>query len=73
MFDEETLENITMEMLQNLEYECINGYEMERTDFSKVLLEEELLETIERMNIGIEFEQIQEVIRTVRINLFFVI
>ena len=26
MFDEETLENITMEMLQNLEYECINGY-----------------------------------------------
>ena len=25
MFDEETLENITMEMLQNLEYECING------------------------------------------------
>lgn len=39
MFDEETLENITMEMLQNLEYECINGYEMERTDFSKVLLE----------------------------------
>ena len=66
MFDEETLENITMEMLQNLEYECINGYEMERTDFSKVLLEEELLETIERMNIGIEFEQIQEVIRTIR-------
>ena len=66
MFDEETLENITMEMLQNLEYECINGYEMERTDFSKVLLEEELLEAIERMNRGIELEQIQEVIRTIR-------
>ena len=66
MFDEETLENVTMDMLKELEYECINGYEMERTDFSKVLLEEELLEAIERMNIGIEFEQIQEIIRTIR-------
>lgn len=66
MFDEETLENVTMEILKELEYECINGYEMERTDFSKVLLEEDLLEAIERMNRGIEFEQIQEVIRTIR-------
>ena len=66
MFDEETLENVTMDMLKELEYECINGYEMERTDFSKVLLEEELLEAIERMNRGIELEQIQEVIRTIR-------
>ena len=59
MFDEETLENITMEMLKELEYECINGYEMERTDFSKVLLEEDFLNEIERMNKGIEFEHIQ--------------
>lgn len=66
MFDEETLENVTMDMLKELEYECINGYEMERTDFSKVLLEEELLEAIERMNRGIKLEQIQEVIRTIR-------
>ena len=29
MFDEETLEKVTMEMLQNLEYKCINGYEMQ--------------------------------------------
>ena len=33
MFNEETLEKVTMEMLEELEYECINGYEMERTDF----------------------------------------
>ena len=32
MFDEETLEKVTMEMLQNLGYECINGYEMQRTN-----------------------------------------
>ena len=66
MFDEETLENVTMDMLKELEYECINGYEMERTDFSKVLLEEDLFDAIERMNKGIEFEQIQEVIKTIR-------
>ena len=66
MFDEETLENVTMEILKELEYESINGYEMERTDFSKVLLEEDLLNAIERINKGIEFEQIQEVIRTIR-------
>ena len=41
MFDEETLEKVTMEMLQNLAYECINGYELQREDFSKVLLEED--------------------------------
>ena len=39
MFDEETLEKVTMEMLQSLEYESINGYELQREDFSKVLLE----------------------------------
>ena len=38
MFDEETLEKVTMEILQNLEYKCINVYEMQRTDYSKVLL-----------------------------------
>ena len=66
MFDEETLEKVTMEILQNLEYKCINGYEMERTDFSKVLLEEDIFQAIERINKGIEFEQIQEVIRIIR-------
>lgn len=66
MFDEETLENVTMKILRELEYECINGYEMERTDFSKILLEEDLLDAIEKMNKGIEFEQIQEVIKTIR-------
>ena len=31
MFDEETLEKVTMEMLQNLAYERINGYELHIT------------------------------------------
>ena len=66
MFDEETLENVTMEILQQLDYECINGYEMERTDFSKVLLEEDIVQAIEKINEGIRQEQILEAVRIIR-------
>lgn len=66
MFNEETLEKVTMEMLKELEYECINGYEMERTDFSKVLLEENIVQAIEKINTGIKDEQVQEAIRLIR-------
>lgn len=66
MFDEETLEKVTMEMLHNLEYECINGYEMQRTDYSKVLLEEDLVQAVEKINKGIKNEQIQEAVRLIR-------
>lgn len=66
MFDEELLEKVTIEMLQNLGYECINGYEMERSDFSKVILEEDLVQAIEKINKDIKTEQIQEAVRLVR-------
>lgn len=66
MFSEQELEKVTMEMLKKLEYECINGYEMYRTDFSKVLLEEDLVQAIEKINKGIKAEQTQEVVRLIR-------
>lgn len=65
MFDEETLEKITMEMLASLEYECISGYEIER-DFTKVLLEEDLINSIEKLNPNIKNEQTSEVIRLIK-------
>lgn len=65
MFDEETLEKITMEMLASLEYECISGYEIER-DFTKVLLEEDLINSIEKLNQNIKNEQTSEVIRLIK-------
>lgn len=65
MFDEETLEKVTMELLEELDYVCINGYEMERTDYSKVILEEDLIEVIERLN-NISSSQVNEVIRLIR-------
>jgi len=66
MFKEETLEKVTMEMLEKLEYECINGYEMERTDFSKVLLEDDLAQAIKKINKDIKDEQVQEAVRRIR-------
>ena len=66
MFDEEILEKISMELLYHLGYECINGYELHRTDFSKVLLEDDLVRAIEKLNKGIKHEQIQEAMRQIR-------
>lgn len=66
MFNEETLEKITMEILEELEYECINGYEMERTDFSKVILEEDLKETIRKINSNVSEEELTEIMRQIK-------
>ena len=66
MFNEETLENITMEILKELEYECINGYEMERTDYSKVILENDLRNAIYKINSNVTGEQVTEVLRQIK-------
>ena len=66
MFNEETLENITMEILKELEYECINGYEMERTDYSKVILENDLRNAIYKINSNVTDEQVTEVLRQIK-------
>ena len=66
MFNEETLENITMEILKELEYECINGYEMERTDYSKVILEDNLINAIHKINSNVTDEQVTEVVRQIK-------
>ena len=66
MFNEETLEKITMEILKELEYECINGYEMERTDYSKVILETDLRNAIYKINSNVTDEQVTEVLRQIK-------
>ena len=66
MFNEETLEKITMEILEELEYECINGYEMERTDFSKVILEDDLKEAIRKINSNVSEEELTETMRQIK-------
>lgn len=66
MFNEETLEKITMEILKELEYEGINGYEMERTDYSKVILEDDLRNAIYKINSNVTDEQVTEVVRQIK-------
>lgn len=66
MFNEETLEKITMEILNELEIECINGYEMERADYSKVILEDDLINAIYKINSNVTDEQVTEVLRQIK-------
>ena len=66
MFDEETLEKITLELLSELEYETINGYELERDNFSNVILDTDLEDSIVRLNKGISNDEIREVIRLIK-------
>lgn len=66
MFNEETLENITMKILKELEYECLNGYEMERTDYSKVILEDDLRNSINKINSNVIDEQVTEALRQIK-------
>ena len=66
MFDEETLEKVTMELLSELEYETINGYELERDNYSNVILDQELENSIIRLNKGISDDEIREVIRLIK-------
>ena len=65
MFNEEVLERITLDILYDLGYECINGYELKRKDFSKVILEEDLKEAIKKINGNIKEEQLHEAVRKI--------
>ena len=66
MFDEATLEKITMELLTNLGYETLNGYELERKNYSNVILEDDLENAITKLNKNITNEDIKEVIRLIK-------
>ena len=66
MFDEETLEKITMELLLELGYETINGYELERENYSNVILDEELKNSLIKLNKGISNDEIREVIKSIK-------
>ena len=66
MFDEATLEKITMELLTNLGYETLNGYELERENYSNVILDDDLENAITKLNKNITNEDIKEVIRLIK-------
>ena len=66
MFNEEVLERITLDILYELGYECINGYEMERADYSRVILENDLRNAIHKINNNVTDEQVTEVLRQIK-------
>ena len=66
MFDEATLEKITMELLANLGYETLDGYELERENYSNVILDDDLERAITKLNKNITNEDIKEVTRLIK-------
>ena len=67
MFDEETLENMTMDMLSELGYETENGYDLDRNnDYSNVILDQDLENAIYRLNSNVSADDLKEVIRLIK-------
>ena len=55
-----------MELLANLGYEILNGYELERKNYSDVILEDDLKNAIIKLNKNITNEDIRETIRFIK-------
>jgi type I restriction enzyme R subunit len=66
MFDEEALENATMKIFDELEYETCNASTLDRIDFSKVLLEDELVNKLQELNPKSSISEINEAFRLIR-------
>lgn len=64
--DEEALENATMNIFDELGYDTFNARTLERTDFSKVLLEEEIMDKIQELNPKASIGDISEAFRLIR-------
>ena len=65
MFTEEQLEDMTMSLLDKLNYECKNGYDIER-DYHSVFYDATLFEDIANINRDFTDEQINEAIKTIK-------
>ena len=65
MFNEEQLEDMTMSLFKNLNYDCINGYDLDR-DYHSVFCDDTLFEDIANINRDFTDEQINEAIKTIK-------
>ena len=65
MFNEEQLEDMTMSIFENLNYECKNGYEIER-DYHSVFYDDTLFDDISKINKDFTDEQINEAIKIIK-------
>ena len=65
MFTEEQLESATLDILENLGYERLNGYYIDR-DYHSVFMEGNLFDDLRSINKEFDDSQIQEAIRTIK-------
>lgn len=65
MFSEEQLEDMTMSLFKKLDYECKNGYEIER-DYHSVFDDDRLFNDIANINKDFTDDQINEAIKTIK-------
>ena len=65
MFTEEQLEDMTMSLFKNLDYECKNGYDIER-DYHSVFYDDTLFDDLANINRDFTDDQINEAIKTIK-------
>ena len=65
MFNEEQLEDATLNIFEELGYERLNGYNIDR-DYHNVLMEDNLFDDLCRINKDFNDSQIQDAIKTIK-------
>lgn len=65
MFNEEQLEDVTLNILENLGYERLNGYNIDR-DYRSVFMDDTLFNDLCKINENFSDAQIQEAIKTIK-------
>ena len=65
MFNEEQLEDVTLNILENLGYERLNGYNIDR-DYHSVFMDDALFNDLCKINKDFSDTQIQEAIKTIK-------
>ena len=65
MFNEEQLEDMTMQLLSRLGYDCKNGFEIER-DYHSVFDEDIIFDSLANINKEFNDSQIVDAIRTIK-------
>ena len=65
MFNEEQLEDATLSILEELGYERLNGYNIDR-DYHSVFMDNALFDDLCNINKDFNDSQIQEAIRTIK-------
>ena len=65
MFNEDSLEDTTLELFEKMGYDRLCGYDIDR-DYHSVFMDDTLFDDLCRINKGFDDSQIQEAIKTIK-------